>query len=155
MKLINNSDEKIIFDKSFIKFIKVYSNIIVFSKDIFYFIEKNIIQLVINDYFNDEESSIGFLFINNDIGILKNNIFTININEEKYYNYLNEILKLKQISILITPANINEISNSLFYNKPIINFGNGIFQNNINGYINRGMSGIVIKEEEKNNYKIL
>ena len=153
LSLYNYSDEKINFDKSFFKFIEVYSNIIVFSKDIFYFVEKNIIQLVINYYFNDEESSIGFLFINNNNGIFRNNIFTININEEKYYNYLNEILKIKQISILITPANINEISNSLFYNKPIISFGNGIFQKNINGYINRGMFGIVIKEEEKKNYK--
>ena len=141
------------FNKDFYNFIQTYKNIIVFSKDIFFFIEKYIIELIINDYLIDEENQIGFLFINNNENIKLNNTLTVKIKEDEYYKFLNQILKIKQISLLITPSNFNEITNSIYFKKPILSFGNGIYQKNINGYIKRNMLGIIIKENEKANYK--
>ena len=137
------------------QFINNYTNIIILSKEIFHELNEDTLLKIIL-----KMNNIGFIYIfeeneNKIKNIIKKNLFVLDykkIGFKTYEKILYFLLNKNNICGIITNSNFNEILISVYYSKPVISFGNGIYQQNINSYIKKNMIGIIVNRNNINNY---
>ena len=136
------------------KFINAYKNNIILSKEIFHQLEEDTLLNIIL-----KMKDIGFIYIHEEEEKMfknqKKNIFILeykNYGFNSYEKALYYLLSKNNIFGIITNSNFNEIIISIYYSKPVISFGNGIYQQNINSYIKKNSIGVAIDKNNINNY---
>jgi hypothetical protein len=135
-------------------FINKYKNNIVLSKDIFHQLEYNTVKNIIM-----KMNNIGFIYIYEfEEKKLKNemkNLFVLDYKKYEINSYkevLYYLLDKNNVGGIITNSNFNEIIISLYFSKPVVSFGTGIYQQNINSYIKKNSIGVIINKDNINNH---
>lgn len=135
-------------------FLVLYKNNIILSKEIFHQLEYETIIKVIS-----KMNDVGFIYIyelgEKNLTSKMKNLFIIDYKEFGFVSYeriLYYLLNNNGVCGMITNSNFNEIIISIYYSKPVISYGNGIYQQNINSYIRKNSLGIVINRNNINNY---
>ena len=135
-------------------FINNHTNNIILSKEIFHQLKEETLSRIILKL-ND----LGFIYIyDNEKKIAENEIKNLLNLEYKKYGFdsyekiLYYLLNKNNVCGIITNSNFNEILISVYYSKPVISFGNGIYQQNINAYIKKNSIGVIINRNNINNY---
>ena len=150
----SNNKEKNLNLKEINVFINNYTNIIILSKEILHQLEDDVLLKIIL-----KMNDIGFVYLyENDeqkLGNKNKNLFVLDykkIGFDSYEKVLYYLLNKNNIIGIITNSNFNEILISVYYSKPVISFGNGIYQQNINAFIKKNSIGIIINKNNINNY---
>ena len=151
--ILNNFDNKI--NSTIInEFINANKNNIIVSKEIFHQLEIDTLLKIIL-----KMKDIGFIYLyEKEEKIPKNKINNLLILDYQKYGFntyekaLYYLLNKNNIFGMITNSNFNEIMVSIYYSKPVISFGSGIYQQNINAYIIKNSVGVVINRNNINNY---
>ena len=135
-------------------FLVLYKNNIILSKEIFHQLEYETIIKVIS-----KMNDVGFIYIyelgEKNLTSKMKNLLIIDYKELGFVSYeriLYYLLNNNGVCGMITNSNFNEIIISIYYSKPVISYGNGIYQQNINSYIRKNSIGIVINRNNINNY---
>ena len=136
------------------EFLKLFKNNFILSKEIFHQLEFNTLTKIVL-----KMKEIGFIYLydieEKNIKTEMNNLFIFDYNKfgfDSYEKALYFLLNKNNICGMITNSNFNEIVLSVYYSKPVISFGNGIYQQNINSYIKKNSIGIIINNFDINNY---
>ena len=136
------------------EFINKYKNNLILSKEILHQLDYNTLKNVIL-----KMNNIGFIYIyeieeKKIKGVIKNLLILDykSYGFDSYKEALYYLLKKNKINGIITNSNFNEIIISIYYAKPIISFGTGIFQQNINSYVKKNSLGVVINKNNINDY---
>lgn len=153
-----NMNQSFKFDQNLSKFMSKYEKIILITKNIYYHVlNSTIINSIITKNANVNKMKTGFVLLQKllltETASLPDNAFMVNISDYTLRDELTLIHKLMnntKVSLMITPAELNEISISLYYSKPFISIGDGLYQHNINGFIRANLLGIVIGNKEMN-----
>ena len=135
-------------------FLVLYKNNIILSKEIFHQLEYETIIKVIS-----KMNDVGFIYIyelgEKNLTSKMKNLLIIDYKELGFVSYeriLYYLLNNNGVCGMITNSNFNEIIISIYYSKPVISYGNGIYQQNINSYVRKNSLGIVINKNNINNY---
>ena len=135
-------------------FMNNYINNIILSKEILHQMKEDILSKIII-----EMKVIGFIYVyDNEEKKFENkikNLFSLDYKKygfESYEKVLYYLLNKNDVCGIITNSNFNEILISVYYSKPIISFGNGIYQQNINSYIKKNNIGVIINRNNINEY---
>ena len=135
-------------------FLVLYKNNIILSKEIFHQLEYETIIKVIS-----KMNDVGFIYIyelgEKNLTSKMKNLLIIDYKELGFVSYeriLYYLLNNNGVCGMITNSNFNEIIISIYYSKPVISYGNGIYQQNINSYVRKNSLGIVINRNNINNY---
>jgi len=142
-------------NSKFDEFLNAHKNNIILSKEIFHQLKQDTLIKIMN-----KMNYIGFIYIyENGEEEFKYNINNLMIVDYKKYKEFDSYEKIlyyflnkNNICAMITNSNFNEIIISIFYSKPVISFGNGIYQQNINAYVKKNSVGIIINDNDINNY---
>jgi hypothetical protein len=131
--------EKEINIKEIEEFLKLFKNNFILSKEILHQIEYNTLTKIVS-----KMNGIGFIYLydteERNINKEINNLIVLDYKKYKFDSYekvLYYLLKKNNICGIITNSNFNEIILSIYYSKPVISFGNGIYQQNIKSYIKK------------------
>ena len=135
-------------------FLVLYKNNIILSKEIFHQLEYETMIKVIS-----KMNDVGFIYIyelgEKNLTSKMKNLLIIDYKELGFVSYeriLYYLLNNNVVCGMITNSNFNEIIISIYYSKPVISYGNGIYQQNINSYVRKNSLGIVINKNNINNY---
>ena len=146
--------EKEINIKEIEEFLKLFKNNFILSKEILHQIEYNTLTKIVS-----KMNGIGFIYLydteERNINKEINNLIVLDYKKYKFDSYekvLYYLLKKNNICGIITNSNFNEIILSIYYSKPVISFGNGIYQQNIKSYIKKNSIGLIINNDDINNY---
>ena len=153
-----NMNQSLKLDQNLSKFISKYEKIILITKNIYYHVlNSTTINSIITKNSNVNKMKTGFILLQKLIlpkaESLPDNALMVNISDYTLRDELTLLHKLMnntKISLMITPAELNEISISLYYSKPFISIGDGLYQHNINGFVRANLLGIVIGNNEIN-----